>query len=424
MNPEYSQLLIDIQKKSNITVKNTRDLKFLKEEIESLTHKVIGFNTLRRIFGFLESRTPSVTTLNTLANFLGFASFSGYQHHKLNYEEWYFQQSLNRIIINEEITKKDFDLINYGLLNQHNFVYLAYFIVYFIEKKDLKSVVSIFRDVNFNRASGTQLHKFSQIISVRLSVISEDDALEVYEACIPIDSFREYVALPYINYYHLHLRYKKVLDMIKDYSANSSDLLFVECMEFYILFYIQNKTELVAPIKPKEFNEFYSVLKGRYYGCCVLSEGKVKSGLKKEILSECKNNKVSHFLEEIVPALLVVQDYNFLTLLFENYYEDIFEFGVWSSSTTQSIYLVALAWLNCEKNELKIARKNLEFVQISRVEISYEKYIRLFYQFILLQLTFKEEDKKANKLASSELKSLVSETKFSKFQEISSSYLL
>ena len=424
MNPEYSQLLIDIQKKSNITVKNTRDLKFLKEEIESLTHKVIGFNTLRRIFGFLESRTPSVTTLNTLANFLGFASFSGYQHHKLNYEEWYFQQSLNRIIINEEITKKDFDLINYGLLNQHNFVYLAYFIVYFIEKKDLKSVVSIFRDVNFNRASGTQLHKFSQIISVRLSVISEKDALEVYEACIPIDSFREYVALPYINYYHLYSRYFRVLELIEIHSANSSDILFVDCMKFYRDYYILKKSNLKPPKKPDGFSDLYSVLKGRYYGSCILASGELDLKLKKEILNECKNNRVSYFLEEVVPALLVIQEYDFLTLLFENYYEDIFEFGVWSSSTTQSIYLVALAWLNCEKNELKIARKNLEFVQISRVEISYEKYIRLFYQFILLQLTFKEEDKKANKLASSELKSLVSETKFSKFQEISSSYLL
>ncbi|MEN8827937.1 MAG: hypothetical protein ABF264_06150 [Flavobacteriales bacterium] len=424
MNPEYSQLLIDIQKKSNITVKNTRDLKFLKEEIESLTHKVIGFNTLRRIFGFLESRTPSVTTLNTLANFLGFASFSGYQHHKLNYEEWYFQQSLNRIIINEEITKKDFDLINYGLLNQHNFVYLAYFIVYFIEKKDLKSVVSIFRDVNFNRASGTQLHKFSQIISVRLSVISEKDALEVYEACIPIDSFREYVALPYINYYHLYSRYFRVLELIEIHSANSSDILFVDCMKFYRDYYILKKSNLKPPKKPDGFSDLYSVLKGRYYGSCILASGELDLKLKKEILNECKNNRVSYFLEEVVPALLVIQEYDFLTLLFENYYEDIFEFGVWSSSTTQSIYLVALSWLNCEKNELKIARKNLEFVQISRVEISYEKYIRLFYQFILLQLTFKEEDKKANKLASSELKSLVSETKFSKFQEISSSYLL
>lgn len=424
MTPEYSQLLIDIQKKSNITVKSTRDLKFLKEEIESLTHTVIGFNTLRRIFGFLEARTPSVTTLNTLAKFLGFASFSSYQHHKLNYEEWYFQQSLHRMIVNDEITKKDYDLINYGLLNEHNFVYLAYFIVHFIEKKDVEPVVSIFREVNFAHASETQLHKFSQIISVRLSVMNEEDALEVYEACIPIDSFRVHVALPYINYYHLHSRYFKVLELVETHSANSSDLLFVECMKFYRDYYILQKSNLKPPKKPDGFSDLYSVLKGRYYGCCILASGELDLKLEKEILNECKNNRVSYFLEEVVPALLVIQEYDFLTLLFENYYEDIFEFGVWSSTTTQSIYLIALAWLNCEKNDLKIARKNLDFVTIDRVEIGYVKYIQLFYQFILLQLTYKEENEIENKLAYKEMSELVRQTGFAKFEKVSISYLL
>ncbi|MEN8928236.1 MAG: hypothetical protein ABF258_01135 [Flavobacteriales bacterium] len=135
MLPEYSQLLIDIQKKSNITVKETRDLKFLKEVIENRTQKIIGFNTLRRLFGFLEKTTPSVTTLNTLALFLGFSSFSRYQHNKLNYEEWYFQQNLNRILQNKDITPEDFELINSGLLNDQNLIFFAYFICHFIKKK-------------------------------------------------------------------------------------------------------------------------------------------------------------------------------------------------------------------------------------------------------------------------------------------------
>ena len=34
MQNDYAQLLLDVQKKSNITVNKSRDLRFLKEEIE------------------------------------------------------------------------------------------------------------------------------------------------------------------------------------------------------------------------------------------------------------------------------------------------------------------------------------------------------------------------------------------------------
>ena len=54
MYKNHSQLLIDVQKKSNINITNVRDVKYLKEEIESFSDLEIGFNTLRRLFGFLK----------------------------------------------------------------------------------------------------------------------------------------------------------------------------------------------------------------------------------------------------------------------------------------------------------------------------------------------------------------------------------
>ena len=71
MQNDYAQLLIDVQKKSKITVNKSRDLRFLKEEIEENPKLSIGFNTLRRLFGFLEKTEPSISTLNILAVYLG-----------------------------------------------------------------------------------------------------------------------------------------------------------------------------------------------------------------------------------------------------------------------------------------------------------------------------------------------------------------
>ena len=107
MIKEYSQLLIDIQKKSNITVSNSKDLKFLKEEIESVIGEAIGYNTLRRLFGFLEKREPNSATLNRLASYLGYGSFSKYKNNKSNYTDWYFQQFLLQIRGNNKITSTE-----------------------------------------------------------------------------------------------------------------------------------------------------------------------------------------------------------------------------------------------------------------------------------------------------------------------------
>ena len=123
MKQDYSQLLVDVQKKSNITVRNIKDLKILKEEIEYVIQSAIGFNTLRRLFGFLE---------------------------KVNYDDWYFQQYL--LLINKftTINENQINQINLGLLNENNIVYLGYFINYHIEKNNIDLLKTIFQKVNFN----------------------------------------------------------------------------------------------------------------------------------------------------------------------------------------------------------------------------------------------------------------------------------
>ena len=79
---QYSQLLIEVQKKSNILVNTISEVKFLREDIVSITGIKIGFNTLRRLFGFLEKTNPSITTLNSLSKYIGFNSFSHYKNKK------------------------------------------------------------------------------------------------------------------------------------------------------------------------------------------------------------------------------------------------------------------------------------------------------------------------------------------------------
>ena len=75
----FNQLQLDIQKKVGYQIENLSELKMLHEAIEWNTKKKIGFNTLRRFFGFLKSTTPNLNTLDTLSQYIGYVNYSAYQ---------------------------------------------------------------------------------------------------------------------------------------------------------------------------------------------------------------------------------------------------------------------------------------------------------------------------------------------------------
>jgi hypothetical protein len=425
MYNDYSQLLIDIQKKSNITVTSIRDVKYLKEELDSVTNKPLGFNTLRRLFGFLDKTVPSLTTLNTLSIYLGFSSFSNYKNNQANYSEWYFQQSLLRMQKLKKIGKEEINKINIGLLDEKNIVFLAYFLSFQIEKNNLEILDTIFKYVDFKHVTGTQFHKFSTTISLSLSNIPEKNALSIYEALMHYDTFRNNIPLLYIDYTNLNSRYYKILKIIESNAANESDVFFVSLMRFYKNYFSENVIQINYEIKkPKEFSSFYSVLKGRFYGCCILQSHKVSLKFKKEIFDQCSSIRVSFFLEEIIPALIIKEEYDILKEIMDKYYEELFESDIWSSTTTSAIYLIALSNANWHAASYSRAKRNLELVDLEVVEIGYYDYLALFYYFTKLKISFSENEIDTNQNALKNLKLHIKKTGFKLFLSLAKGFIL
>lgn len=425
MHNDYSQLLIDVQKKANITITSIRDVKFLKEEIDTNIDNSIGFNTLRRLFGFLDKTIPSIATLNTLSMYLGFTSFSSYKNQQANYSEWYFQQSLLRMQRQSKIETEEINKINIGLKAEKNIVYLAYFLSFHVEKNNIKILDYIFKHVDFKHITGTQFHKFSTTISLSLSNISEKRALNIYEALMHYDTFRNNIPLLYIDYTNLNSRYYKILKIIETNAANDSDIFFVSLMKFYKHFYSENADNYDIEIfKPTGFSDFYSVLKGRYYGYCILKSKRVSKTLKNLILKECTTIRVSFFLEEIIPALLIKNEYEFLKLLTDTFYEELFESDIWSSTTTSAIYLIGLSNSNWQAKSYSRAKRNLELVQLELVEIGYYDYIALLYYFTELKITFSKNEFATNQDALKNLKLHVKKTGFKLFLTIAKEFCL
>jgi hypothetical protein len=166
------------------------------------------------------------------------------------------------------------------------------------------------------------------------------------------------------------------------------------------------------------------VLKGRFYSYKILLSSTVDRSLKEELFNECKTTKVSFFLEEVIPALLIKEEYKILGMLSDKFYEQIFESDYWSDNTMSSIYLIALSNISWHSNNISMAKGNLELVVLEKVELSYYDYISLFYYQTKIKISHLEEDTITNAASFLILEKLVLKTGFIKFLEISKRYLL
>jgi hypothetical protein len=424
MQNEYAQLLIDVQKKSKITVTKSRDLRFLKEDIDETSEAGIGFNTLRRLFGFLEKAEPSISTLNILATYLGFQSFNSYKTNIINYDGWYFQQNLQRIQSTNTVTEKDMETLRIGLLNPDNTVYFAYFFSYFIERNNVSALEEIVEKIPYKGISESNSLKFATIISLSLYRVDEKKALDIYRKLVKYDNFRNNVPLLYVDYSNLHNKYSKILTIIKQQTKKEDDLLFIDLMRFYWKFYSSKEYRQIEIKRPPKFDSFHPVLKGRFYAYLLLKSGKREYNIEKEIIKYCKNSargfavyEISFLLEEIIPALIFIKNFAFLNELVDSFYEEILEMDRWSSKTGHALSLIAMANLNIKKGNLTIAQINLNLVELEKVELSYSDYVALYFYQAKLQITYLKRATAENIKIRLVLENLIQKTGFTKFNQ-------
>jgi hypothetical protein len=425
MKNDYTQILIDIQKKSRITVQNVKDIKNLKDEIESGVTTKIGYNTMRRLFGFLPKTVPSHTTLTILSNYLGYTSYSSYINNKLNFDEWYFQQKLINYQLNNQIDSEVTATIEAGFTNKNNIVAVANYIAHYIRQNNPHALEFIFTTVKIPKLTDGEALKFATIITYHLLLIEKSRAIELYKKLLPIDNFRNLVPLYYIDYTNLTSTYGIVLELIKKVSNRNSDIFFVDLMLYYKRFF-QNETTINTDTisTPNDYKTFHDVLKGRYLGYLILKSNSFDDVLEIQILSELRQNQVNLMSQEVIAALIVKEEYEFLSVIFEKHYEEIFETVSWTSKTTNTINLIGLANVNWHQQKYASAKKNLDLVELDKIELGYYDYFSLFYYLTKLKISFSEKDKSSNKKELMQLNRYIEKTNFFAFKKLSIKYQL
>jgi hypothetical protein len=424
MQKKYSKLIIDIQKKSKIDILKVRDLKYLQEDIYHVTTKNISFNTLRRFFGFLNPTNPSVETLNAFARYLGFNNYSNYLNNGENHEEWYFQIKMLRIQLNvNELEKNEVIQFNASLQNENNIIAVANYVCFLIEKNKIDSLNVFFTFFDYKKLTDNALTKFALLTTFSFYKLETKVALTIYKVLIPYESFRNSGPLCFIDYSHLNGYYIEVIRMINAFNANESDFLFTSLMEFYQKFYSNEDHRGILIDLPKKPEQLYPVLLGRYYSYKILSIDKIDKLLENSIKNELKSTQHHLFLIEIILALVLKEEYDFLNLIIEKYYEELFEVDRWSSKSTIANYLVGLASVNIYKGNLKAAKNNLDLVELDNIELAYTDYITLFYFLTKIKLHFYQKEFYEVNEYYFKLKELANKIGFHKFIAIAQKYI-
>ena len=78
-SPEIQCLCRDIEQHFGQQLQSPADFQLLLQQIWEKQHAVLSLSTIKRLWGYVASNgTPRLSTLNTLAQFLGFADWNAY----------------------------------------------------------------------------------------------------------------------------------------------------------------------------------------------------------------------------------------------------------------------------------------------------------------------------------------------------------
>jgi hypothetical protein len=416
-----NQFKIDIQKKLGLTIEKPIHLKILQESVENTTGEYIGYNTLRRFFGFLNETSPNSNTLNILSRYLGKNSFNDYKKNYLKDNDWISWIRIIEIENREIILESDILwLMDQKYSHDYN-LKIASIIKAFIYKNNFITLNQIFDPRVFDLDESSKL-KLALNICLLFQNLSEKNYNQIIKKIVSNTVFRENILHWFIDYSHFNGYYGAFINASLKHSIKGShEELFCELIINYNN-YLSNKNKLKYIGTSRIKDSFFVVLIGRCLGYNLLYFNQKKDSISYEknweliVIKAKEAQNINLFFFEIIPALIIIKDYNKIRFLINKYYEDLLDFTNWSAHSVQSIVLMAYTISLIEEGKIKEAKKNFSSINLANVNHSYYNYNKIFYLIILYQFAVIENHSKIelNKIES-EYVNLIHKMGFYKF---------
>lgn len=417
----HQQFRLEIQKKFGSSIKKQSDLKLLLISIENTTKKNLGFNTIRRFFGFLNYTNPNINTLNILSQYLGYSNYSSYQKKKTNDDEWFVWNQIIKIELSEIINEEDIIWLQNQIKTNEYHLKIASIFKTLIYRKKYDSLTAFLDPRIFDFEEPERL-KIASNICLLFRSLDTKTIHDVINIVSKNKTFRENIIHWFIDYTYFNSYYGEMIKAAKKHALQDShELLFYDLI-LNLNDYLSCKRNLepinLDRIKP----DFFIVLKGRCYGYNLLYFKEQNDNLGYEttwnkILKEIKNtNQIHLFTIEIFPTLLLIKDIEKTNYLIHNYYEELLTLENWSGYHFQAIVLLAQSIQLINENKIKEAKISFELILLSKFSLSNIDYISLFYYTVEYKLG-KSNNIKPIQLKEIELKykNIANKTGFKRF---------
>jgi hypothetical protein len=392
MNPEnYNQLRIDIQKQIGYRIESLSELKMLHEAIEWKTNKKIGFNTLRRFFGFLNSTTPNLKTLDTLSQYIGFVNFSTYQKNYLKDDDWFVWTQTIKIELSDSIREEDIQWLETQQKTNDYHLKVASIIKTFIYKKKYKVLNEFFNKRIFQFDEANQL-KLAANICLLFRSLSDDEIEALFKKITPNKIFRENILHWFVDYSNFNNYYGSFIREARKHALpDSHEALFYDLILNYN-HYLSSSSDLQPIPLNRILPGFFIVLQGRCYAYNLLYFSEQKNNREFELTWEkllykiTASGKVNMVTIEVFPALLILKDFEKTTYLIRNYYEELLTLENWSGYPNLGLILITQTLHLIEEKKIKEAKIGFDLIDLSKFSLSYSDYIKLFYLIAKYQL--------------------------------------
>ena len=372
----------EIAKKIKREIKGRGDCIFLSNAIFEILDIDISYNTIRRFYNLLPSTNPSIKTLNTLAQFIGYRNYIDFTQNfkykeKINLTEIIYKSVAENN--NEEIV----NFVNKSKKSSEDFISLVIILIRELwHNGNYRLINRIFnlKALNFDSFSYDEVLKLGNSIGL---LIRKKNKL--HPLLLNNINFLDCVFLIFVDYSSLNKYYGDALEIIKKNNIRYDITLFTtSVLEFRN--FINNVELENLNINRLYKKQLHSILIGRLLSLKLLS---LDSNKTLGILNAhhksltLKDNLINHYYELFTTSILLknLEIMNFLisriTQKVEFYYQ---------KTHLNSFYLMCLFYYKLTgdiENETKI----LKSFKLSDSRHSYEEFINLIYLIYLYDST-------------------------------------
>ena len=373
-------LKINIERKLGRPIRKPKDLKYLKDQIFEINNEEIGFNTLRRFFGFLPTTALHNKTLEVLCKFVGFENKIAFIKQIEAKNSWDSWKRINQIELAGSISAADIIWLQKIISYDDYYIYLSSILKEFVASKNIDAVYTIYKTTPLFEIPRFQIVKVANIVGSRLREYSSSE-FELLRPLLSLENFRKNFMYLHVDYQELNGYYGWLLQASTSKLIHTDEKLFTKLIQNYSLF-LNHKKDIQDLSKEKIPRPCHPILYGRFLGYQLLffREKGFEIYLQK-IFQEVKNQNLKiEFFHEIFPILIILKRIDIIHQIVDLYYEDLYEKHNWDHVNAMNVYLVGQSFVFLREKNFKSSKKCLEFINYNTIAAgSNELFLKLFH---------------------------------------------